>query len=210
MCKYLTVLGLLTVGLLLSDFATVSAQPSRWQPWISVGGAFGHSGPANSAGHDRQNGHSLQAGVGVSLSPRLLAVLDASLWRTDGSIGSARSDFVTVSLLGYPFTSAVQHLYLHVGLGVGSASYPTRVVTIDSSRLTVTRPAFALGIGYDLPVFCPLWVTPFVQSLNTMGGRRSSRIKTGEGSNGAVLLQIGASLRYHRTGSTAGCTSRGS
>jgi hypothetical protein len=188
--------------LLLSNARFVHAQPLA-PLWFAGGVAAGTGGPANSTGHDWQSGRSVYLGAGVVLSPRLLLGVDGTFWRSNGDLGTSRLTFVSATALGYP----VGHLFLQAGLGFGSASLPSRVVTSDGSRLEVSRASLLGGIGYDFPVSCPVWLSPFFQSLNTLGPKRNPKIRDQEGSENGVLVQVGLALRFARPGHSS-CTSR--
>src|SRR5206468_834806 len=96
-------------------------------------------------------------------------------------------------------------LYFQVGIGVGHGSFPTATVTPTPSRIDVTRPAVLVGVGYDIPALCPLWIAPNVQVFNTLGGRR---LQNGTASANAVLYQVGVALKYFHPGPSGACTRR--
>jgi hypothetical protein len=179
--------------------------------WSSAGGGIGHSGPANSTGLDQYTGPTIDLALGMSLTSRGVIAVDLSAWRKSTPIGSSRSAFVTLSLLGYPFGSALDNLYLQGGLGVGNASFPTKQTSTTPSRLEVTRPALQVALGYDIPLTCPLWITPFFQSYGTIGGRRiTGALPAGEHeSANAILFHAGVSLRYSHPGPAGDCRRRG-
>src|SRR5262249_12078732 len=118
-------------------------------------------------------------------------------------IGSSRSTFATLTLIGYPFGSVLDNLYLQGGLGVGNASFPTQLTTTTPTRLNVTHPSLQLGLGYDFPIACPLWVTPFFPSYGTFGGSLFKRtpLPATESQN-AILFHAGLLLRFARPGAS--------
>src|SRR5215471_7451701 len=140
--------------------------------WVSLGGGLGHSGPSNSTGLDQFTGPTGDIALGATMTSRGLIGLEVADWRKATPIGSSRSTFATLTLIGYPFGSVLDNLYLQGGLGVGNASFPTQLTTATPTRLNVTHPSLQLGLGYDFPVACPLWITPFFQSYGTFGGSR--------------------------------------
>jgi len=79
------------------------------------------------------------------------------------------------------------------------------LVTPAPSRIDVTRPAVLVGVGYDIPAACPLWIGPIVQVFNTLGGRK---LESGIASANAVLYQVGVSLKYFHPGPSGACTRR--
>ena len=148
--------------------------------------------------------------VGVLPSPRLALGIDAASLNQSTAIGVRRSTFVTIGAQGYPFARFLTNAYLQAGVGVGMGSFPTRTITVDSSRLKTTRPALRIGAGFDVPVACPLWITAHGELLNTVGGKHdNSRIRPGYGTDNVVMLQFGATLNYYRTGPGRECNSRG-
>ena len=177
--------------------------------WFSVGGGFGHSGPANSTGLDQFSGPSGDVALGVAMTSRGLIGLEVAGWRKDTPLGTSRSTFLSLTLLGYPFGSVLDNLYLQGGLGVGNASFPTQATTTTPTRLNVTHPSLQVGVGYDFPIACPLWITPFFQSYGTFGGRRfsGSPLPPSESQN-AILFHAGVLLRFARPGHTE-CGNRG-
>jgi hypothetical protein len=137
--------------------------------------------------------------------------VDASFWHKDTPVGSSRSTFVTLTLIGYPFGSVLDNLYLQGGLGVGHGSFPAHVSATTIGRLNPTHPALLVGAGYDIPVSCPLWITPFFQSYGTFGGQRITGVASGtdvhESAN-AVLFHVGVSLKYMHPGPAGQCRHR--
>jgi len=188
-----------------------AAQSNGLNLWLSGGVGAAQVGPANTAAHDRHAGLSATFGGGAVVSDRLLAGLQASLWSHDDGQGTSRADFFTVALQGYPLPfGPLANVYLLAGAGVGSSSFSTQTVTVDSSRLNATRFAVQFGLGYDIPVFCPFWLTTFVQSLNTIGGGANPHIRPGEGTDNAVMLHAGFALTYYRSRSAQHCSGRSS
>jgi len=199
------------LALTLGAHRAVSQSPSS-RFWGSVGGGVGHSGPANSTGLDQYTGPTVDAAVGASLTSRGVIAIDVAAWRKTTPIGSSRSTFVTLSLLGYPFGSALDNLFFQGGLGVGNASFPTLETSQQTpSRLDVTRPALLIALGYDVPVACPIWLTPFFQSYGTVGGHRvTTGLPKGQHeSDNAILFHFGISLRYSHPGPANECRRRG-
>lgn len=188
-----------------------SAQTPANRFWMSLGGGYGHSGPANSLGQDQFSGPSGDAAIGAQMTSRGVIALDVAAWHKDTSIGSSRSVFVSLSLIGYPFGSVLDNLYFQGGLGVGNASFPTVQTTTTPSRLNVTRPSLQIALGYDIPIACPLWMTPFFQSYGTFGGKRITGVlaPNEHGSANAILFHGGVSLRFSHPGPSGNCRSRG-
>ena len=177
---------------------------------MSVGGGLGHSGPANSTGLDQFTGPTGDIALGAMLSSRGIIALEAAGWHKDTPIGSSRSVFVSLTLLGYPFGSALNNLYFQGGLGVGNASFPTQSTTTTPSRLNVNRPSLLVALGYDIPIACPVWIAPFFQSYGTIGGHRiTGALPPGQHeSANAILFHVGASLRYAHPGPRGDCRHR--
>jgi hypothetical protein len=189
---------------------TADAQRPANRFWMSLGGGIGHSGPANSTGLDQFTGPTGDVALGAALSSRGLIGLEAAGWHKDTPIGSSRSVFVSLTLLGYPFGSVLDNLYFQGGLGVGNASFPTQQTTTTPSRLKVDRPSLLVALGYDIPVACPLWITPFFQSYGTLGGHRiTGQLPPGQhGSANAILFHAGVSLKYLHPGPKGDCRHR--
>ena len=105
----------------------------------------------------------------------------------------------------------LDNLYFQGGLGVGNGSFPTRQTTATPSRLNVTHLSLQVALGYDIPIACPVWITPFFQSYGTIGGHRiTGTLPSGEHqSANAILFHGGLSLRFAHPGPTAACSSRG-
>ena len=150
-------------GVMLYAQGVYSQAPSN-RLWGSAGGGLGHSGPANSTGLDQYTGPTIDLALGANLTSRGIIALEVAAWRKSTPIGSSRSTFVTLSLLGYPFGSLLDNLYFQGGLGVGNGSFPTLKTTSTPSRFNVTRPSLQIALGYDVPLACPIWITPFFQS----------------------------------------------
>ena len=183
--------------------------PQHGRIWWNAGVGAGRSGPAQSGGGDQYDGISGDLAAGAVLTSRGLVGLDAAVWHRNTPIGSSQSTFVSVTFLGYPFLSFLDKLYLQGGLGVGIASFPTVVTTRTPSRLHITEPALQIGLGYDIPVACPLWITPFFQYLNTFGGHSIPQASSKQlGSANAVLLHAGLALKFFRAGPPGACTRR--
>jgi len=180
--------------------------------YISAGAGVGKSGPAQSLGQDQYTGQSFDATVGATMTSRGVISIDASFWHKDIPAGTSRSNFVTLALIGYPFGSVLDNLYLQGGLGVGHGSFPAHTSPTTIERLNVTHPALLVGFGYDIPIACPLWITPFFQSYGTFGGRRLTGAITGTNvheSANAVLFHAGLSLKYMHAGPPGQCRNRG-
>jgi hypothetical protein len=191
--------------------AALRAQAPANRFFGSIGAGVGKSGPANSTGNDQYSGVAGDAALGMSLTSRGLIGLHLSGWRNDTPIGSSRSAFVTLTLYGYPFGTPLSNLFFAGGLGVGNGSFPVHTTTSVITRLNVTRPALLVGLGYDIPVACPLWITPFFQSYGTIGGRRFTQTPSpGENlSANAILFHIGLSLKFLHPGPPGQCRQRG-
>jgi len=197
-------------GVMLYAQGVYSQTPSS-RFWGSAGGGVGHSGPANSTGLDQYTGPTIDLALGANLTSRGIIALEVAAWRKSTPIGSSRSTFVTLSLLGYPFGSLLDNLYFQGGLGVGNGSFPTLKTTTTPSRFNVTRPSLQIALGYDVPLACPIWITPFFQSYGTIGGRRiTGTLPAGQHeSANAVLFHAGVSLRYSHPGPAQDCRRRG-
>ena len=201
--------------IVLIAFAILSAREAAAQTpanrfWGSLGGGFGHSGPANSTGLDQFSGPTGDAAVGMAMTSRGLVGVEVAAWRKDTPIGSSRSTFVSLTLIGYPFGSVLDNLYFQGGLGVGNGSFPTRQTTTTPSRLNVTHPSLQIALGYDIPIACPVWLTPFFQSYGTIGGKRiTGTLPSGEHeSANAILFHAGVSLRFAHPGPAGNCSGR--
>lgn len=201
---------------MLIALATLGAQRATAQIpgnhfWGSLGGGFGHSGPANSTGQDQFSGPSGDAAVGVQMTARGVIAFEVAGWHKDTPIGSSRSVFASLTFIGYPFGSVLDNLYFQGGLGVGNGSFPTAQTTTTPSRLNMTRPALQIALGYDIPIACPMWIAPFFQSYGTFGGRRITTAlgPSEHGSANAVLFHAGIALRFSHPGPTGNCRSRG-
>jgi hypothetical protein len=116
-----------------------------------------------------------------------------------------------LSLTGYVFEGLLKDVYVQGGLGVGMASFPTSTVTAGPSRIDVTRPALMAGLGYDIAARCPLWIGPFAQIFNTLGGGRIKLDNSGAfvAHSNAVLFQGGIALRLFHPGPRGSCSRRG-
>lgn len=178
--------------------------------FMSLGGGIGHSGPANSTGQDQFTGPTGDVALGMMLSSRGIIALEAAGWHKNTPIGSSRSEFVSLTLLGYPFGSALTNLYFQGGLGVGNASFPTQATTTTPSRLNVNRPSLLVALGYDIPVACPVWIAPFFQSYGTLGGHRiTGPLPPGQHeSANAILFHFGVALKYAHPGPKGDCRHR--
>jgi len=190
--------------------STAHAQTPANRFWGSLGGGYGHSGPANSTGLDQFSGPSGDAAIGVAMTGRGLIGIEVAGWRKDTPIGTAQSTFVSLTLIGYLFGSGLDNLYFQGGLGVGHGSFPTLQTTTTPSRLNVTRPSLQLGVGYDIPIACPVWIAPFFQSYGTLGGKRiTGTLPSGEHeSANAILFHAGITLRLAHPGPTGRCSTR--
>ena len=200
----------LGVALLSLSTNRLGAQTPGNHLFAAVGGGIGKSGPANSGGIDQYAGPTADIAVGVTLTTRGIIALEATGWRKDTPIGSSQSSFVTVTLMGYPFGSLLSNLYFQGGLGVGHGSFPFHTTTSTTTRIDVTHPALLVGAGYDIPVACPLWITPFFQSYGTFGGYKIKGLlgpNQHESAN-AVLFHAGISLKYFHPGPAGNCRQR--
>ncbi|HYX80790.1 MAG TPA: hypothetical protein VE714_00260 [Gemmatimonadales bacterium] len=198
------------VGLLIGTRVADGQRPaSRY--WFAGGVGYGYAGPAQSNGNDQYKGISGELAWGLVLTSRGLVGLNVAGWHHDTPIGSSRSDFAVVTLLAHPFGSILDNLYFQGGIGVGVASMPTLVTTSGPSRLNVTKAALQVGLGFDIPVACPFWITPFFQSFGTVGGRRLAQPAPGQTSfANAILFHFGAALKYYHPGPAGQCTRRSS
>ena len=190
--------------------SAAAAQTPAHRFWFSVGGGYGHSGPSNSTGNDQFSGLTGDVAIGAALTSRGVIALEATGWHQDTPIGWSRSIFASLTLLGYPFGSILDNLYFQGGLGVGNGSFPTQELTTSPSRLNVTRPSLQIGIGYDIPIACPVWIAPFFQSYGTFGGHKlGAPVAPNEAKANAVLFHAGVSLRFAHPGRAGNCRSRG-
>jgi hypothetical protein len=203
------------VMLLLSVSATPSslaAQAPANRFFLSAGGGFGKSGPAQSLGQDQFSGPTIDVAAGVTMTSRGIIALHASGWQKDTPIGHSRSLFVTLSLMGYPFGSVLDNLYFQGGLGVGHGDLPVHTTTGTAvTRMNATHPALLVGAGYDIPIACPVWIAPFFQSYGTFGGKRivnDPTTKLHESAN-VVLFHVGMSLKFAHPGPAGQCRQRG-
>ena len=200
----------LSAILLSLNTARVHAQVPAHRFFGSLGAGIGKSGPANSTGIDQYAGPTGDIALGAALTTRGVIALEAVGWRKDTPIGSSQSTFVTVNLMGYPFGSLLSNLYFQGGLGVGHGSFPFHTTTSTITRLNMTHPALLVGVGYDIPVACPLWITPFFQSYGTFGGYKIKGLlgpDQHESAN-AVLFHAGVSLKYYHPGPAGNCRQR--
>ena len=189
--------------------ATVTAQAPAKRYWFSAGAAIGRSGPAQSLGQDQFDGPSAELGGGFAPTGRGLIGLTAVHWRRNTRIGPSNSTFVVATAAGYPFAHGLDNVYLQIGAGVGHGSFPTTQVIGAPLRMNVTRPALMVGLGYDIPASCPIWIGPSAQVFNTLGGRRVAS-GTGSGASAnAVLFQLGLTMRFSHPGPSGACTRRG-
>jgi hypothetical protein len=190
--------------------STTHAQTPANRFWGSLGGGYGHSGPANSTGLDQFSGPSGDAAIGFAMTGRGLIGIEVAGWRKDTPIGTSRSTFVSLTLIGYPFGSGLDNLYFQGGLGVGNGSFPTQQTTTTPSRLNVTRPSLQIALGYDIPIACPLWIAPFFQSYGTIGGKRiTAPLPPGQHeSANAILFHAGVTLRLVHPGPAGNCRGR--
>lgn len=190
----------------------LQAQAPANRFYVSAGAGVGKSGPAQSLGQDQYTGQSFDAAVGATMTARGVIGIDASYWHKDIPAGTSQSTFVTMTLIGYPFGSVLDNLYLQGGLGVGHGSFPAHTSPTTIERLNVTHPALLVGLGYDIPIACPLWITPFFQSYGTFGGHRLTGAINGTNvheSANAVLFHAGLSLKYMHAGPPGQCRNRG-
>jgi hypothetical protein len=189
----------------------LGAQTPAKRFWVSAGAGYGKSGPAQSLGQDQFTGPTGDVALGATLTSRGLIGIEAASWHKDTPLGSSRSLFVSLTLLGYPFGSVLDNLYFQGGLGVANASMPQTTTSGTPSRLDVKRPSLLVGLGYDIPIACPLWITPFFESYGSIGGRRYTGPQAPgvRASANAVLYHAGLSLRYVHPGPAGNCRQRG-
>ena len=187
-----------------------SAQAPGSRFFGSIGTGVGKSGPAQSLGQDQYSGPTGDIAIGAALTSRGVMGLDVSAWHKDTPFGSSRSVFGTVTLIAYPFGSALNNLFLQGGLGVGNGSFPVHTTASTVTRINVTHPALLVGLGYDIPIRCPLWITPFFQSYGTFGGHRiTSFVSQNEHeSANAILFHAGLSLKFYHPGPAGSCRQR--
>ena len=200
----------LTVVLLALGSTPLAAQTPGSHWFASFGGGYGKSGPANSGGIDQYTGPTADIAIGATLTTRGIIALEAAGWRKDTPIGSSQSTFVTLTLMGYPFGSVLSNLYFQGGMGVGHGSFPFHTTASTITRLNVTHPALLVAAGYDIPVACPLWITPFFQSYGTFGGYRIQGLlgpNQRESAN-AVMFHAGLSLKFYHPGPAGSCRQR--
>ena len=188
----------------------ISAQTPGNRFFGSLGAGYGKSGPAQSLGQDQYSGPTGDIVIGAALSSRGVIGLDVSGWHKNTPFGSSRSVFGTVTLIAYPFGSALDNLFLQGGLGAGNGSFPVHTTASTITRIDVTHPALLVGAGYDIPIACPLWITPFFQSYGTFGGHRiADYVSPGahESAN-AILFHAGVSLKFYHPGPSNSCRQR--
>jgi hypothetical protein len=189
----------------------LDAQTPANRFWMTIGGGVGKSGPSQSLGQDQYSGPSGDLALGATLTSRGLIGIEVAGWRRDTPIGPSRTTWVTLTLQGYPFGSALNNLYFQGGLGVGNAAIPIHFTQGVVSRLNVTRPSLQVALGYDIPIACPVWITPFFQSYDTFGGRRfigpSPTPDVHESAN-AILFHAGLSLKFAHPGPKGDCRHR--
>jgi len=201
-------LAIVFLGLVASGRLAAQAPASRF--FGGIGGGFGKSGPAQSLGQDQYSGPTGDVALGAALSSRGVIALEVAGWHKDTPFGSSRSVFGTVTLIAYPFGSALDNLFLQGGLGVGNGSFPVHTTASTVTRLNVTHPALLIGAGYDIPISCPFWIAPFFQSYGTFGGHKiTGNLPTGahESAN-AILFHAGISLKYYHPGPSGNCRQR--
>jgi hypothetical protein len=188
----------------------IAAQTPGSRIFLSAGGGYGKSGPAQSLGQDQYSGPTGDVAMGATLTSRGIVGLDVSGWHKDTPFGSSRSVFATLTLIAYPFGSALNDLFLQGGLGVGNGSFPVHTTASTVTRINVTHPALLVGAGYDIPISCPFWIAPFFQSYGTFGGHRiTGNLPAGahESAN-AVLFHAGVALKYLHPGPAGNCRGR--
>jgi hypothetical protein len=199
-------------GLIIVFSHDVAAQAPATRWWANLGAGAGKSGPANSTGQDQFSGPTGDVAIGATMTSRGLIGLEVAGWRKSTPLGPSRSVFVSLTLIGYPLGSVLDNVFFQAGLGVGNGSFPTFKTSNDTpSHLNVTRPSLQVALGYDIPIACPVWITPFFQSYGTIGGKRiTTGVPTGqhESANG-ILFHAGISLRYVHPGPAGRCRQRG-
>ena len=200
----------LTVAVALLGAPNVQAQAPATRWFASLGGGYGKSGPAQSLGQDQFTGPVGDLTVGATLSSRGMIGLEVAGWKKDTPIGSSRSTFVSLTLIGHPFGSVLDDLFFQGGLGVGHAFFPIHTSATTVEQMSVTHPSLQVALGYDIPIACPVWITPYVQSYGTFGGHRFTGIgapNVHESAN-AVLFFAGVSLKYLHPGPAGACRQR--
>jgi hypothetical protein len=182
---------------------------SRW--FASLGGGYGKSGPAQSLGADQFTGPTGDLTVGATVTSRGMIGLEVAGWQKDTPIGSSRSTFVTLTLIGHPFGSVLDNLFFQGGVGVGHGSFPVHSSASTVARINLTHPSLQVAFGYDIPIACPLWISPYVQSYGTFGGHKIDAANLGpnahESANG-VLFFAGVALKYVHPGPAGHCQQR--
>ena len=182
----------LSAVLLSVSTAPLDAQAPGNRFFGSIGGGFGKSGPAQSLGQDQYSGPTGDIAIGAALTSRGIIGLDVSGWHKDT-----------------PFGSALNNLFLQGGLGVGNGSFPVHTTASTVTRMDVTHPALLVGAGYDIPIACPLWITPFFQSYGTFGGRRFTGTDSfAHESANAILFHAGLALKFYHPGPAGSCRQR--
>ena len=200
----------LAVALSVTVFA---ARPLRAQtPGIrffgAVGGGYGKSGPAQSLGQDQFSGPTGDVILGYALTTRGVLGLDASGFHKDTPFGSSRTIFGTVTLLGYPFGSLLTNLFFQGGVGVGNGNFPVHTSSSVVTQMDLTHPALQVALGYDIPIVCPVWITPFFQSYGTFGGHKITAVGNVHESANVVLYHVGLRLTYSHPGAAGQCRHR--
>ncbi|MFL5616072.1 MAG: hypothetical protein ACJ796_20570 [Gemmatimonadaceae bacterium] len=207
-CVALTVV----IAALLSPASGASAQVPSNRFFGSLGGGYGKSGPASSLGQDQFTGATADLALGIALTSRGVIALDVTSWSKNTPIGSSRSTFGTVSLHGYPFGSVLNNLFFQGGFGVGHGSFPLHPGA-STTRVDVTHPALLLGVGLDVPVACPVWITPFFQTYDTFGGHsiqyNGTQPKGHTESANAILFHAGLAIKFSHPGAGGHCRERG-
>lgn len=188
----------------------LEAQAPANRFYMSVAGGAGKSGPAQSLGEDQYTGPTVDLGLGMTMTTRGVIGLEAAGWQKDTPFGPSHSLFVNLTLIGYPFGSLLNNLYFQGGAGVGTASFPVHTTATTVTQMKISHPSLLIGLGYDIPIACPIWIAPFIQSYGTFGGHKLSG-NTGPNvheSANAVLYHVGVSLKYVHPGPAGACRQR--
>jgi hypothetical protein len=200
----------LTVALCAMVFGArqLRAQTPGIRFFGAIGGGIGESGPAQSLGQDQYKGPTADVILGYALTTRGVAGIDVSGFHKDTPFGTSRTIFGTLTLLGYPFGSALSNLFFQGGLGVGNGNIPVNTGGSTVTQMNLTHPALLVALGYDIPIACPLWITPFFQSYGTFGGHRITSSGNVHESANVVLYHGGFRLTYSHPGAAGQCRHR--
>jgi len=174
----------------------------------AIGGGVGKSGPAQSLGQDQFSGPTADVILGYALTTRGVVGIDVAGFHKNTPFGTSRTVFGTVTLLGYPFGSVLSNLFLQGGVGVGNGNFPVHTSASVVSQTSLTHPALLVALGYDVPIVCPVWITPFFQSYGTFGGHRITSFANAHESANVILYHAGLRLTYSHPGAAGQCRPR--